>query len=374
MSGDSTFRQRFTRLLMQTDFEPREIHVKIGDEIYLGSSAQYGKFKKKKFITDFDGVFEAEGTKPLYQLFFEQLRVKNPKIKKNKIDGYITSIFQGFPIDNVFKEMAEYLRSDAVRLTRRQYYDACRDAQKEWKPNPNAWKVIEEIRNLGYSITIISGSAQVALKMAANQIGVSKKYMDNVVGTEFEFDSFGRLKEIYPMLKEKKLVEKMRIVRKGKHVAITDDMYLDDLITFGAALSIVVADKSDRISGNEENIYVFDKSIRKNFPLLVKYIKKFEYSTVRCYNTPESKEKRIVELIQKIKQTEDEAEFFDSIEILNKELGIFNPFSSSDRIRLLINYKNESTEKKKTLKRDILTVLEEVPEYKNTEAFIELLR
>jgi phosphoserine phosphatase len=283
-------------------------------------------------------------------------------------------MFEGAPIKDVFKQMGEYLKSDTIRLTRKQYYDACRRAADEWTPNPRAWKTIEKLRDMGYSITIISGSVQEALEMAAKKTDITKKYGDEIIGTEFKFDIFGRLEAIDHMLGEEKLKEKRRITRLEKHIAMTDDMLTDDLITYGAQLSVVVADKDDRILVDQEQIYIFDKSVRKRFDILIDYVKKFEYSAVRSYRTSITKERRIVNIIQKIKTTENKEEFLEMLELLTKELEIFNPFSSAEKIQLILNYKNDSTERQKTLKQYILTIFGEIPEYVDTEAFVELLK
>lgn len=356
MLQNENFRQQLMQLFMQTDFDP--------------SIQQYTNIRNKKFITDFDGVFEEERTEPLYQLFFKYLIKENSSIKKEKIDGYIGLIFQGVPIDDVFRQMTQYLRD--ARLTRRQYYDACKAAAEEWKPNPLALNSIEEIRDLGYSINIISGSPQEALEMAAQKIGISKTFIDKIVGTSYEFDIFGNLENISPMLKEKKWNEKMQIVRAERHVAVTDDMMTDGLITDGAALSVIVADRDEEVSEKAEQIYIFDKTVRRNFAAMVKHIKKYEYSVARSYRTSIAREKRILDVIQKIKNPSGKDEFLESLEILDKELGIFSPFSSIERIRLLLNYKNNITEKQKTLKQAILDALQELPEAK--EEFAQLLK
>jgi phosphoserine phosphatase len=376
MLPESQFSQLLMQLYMKTDFQVPAIPMKIGHKVFLSSFNQYGTAKKKKFITDFDGVFEVEGTEPLYRLFFKHLHDDdiNPAIDRNQIDSYIRSIFEGTPINEVFKQMTEYFKSDSIRLTRKQYYEACKRAVDEWIPNPEAWKTIEKLREMGYSITIISGSVQEALETAAKKIDISKKRGDEIIGTEFKFDIFGRLEAIDHMLGEEKLKEKKRITRTEKHIAMTDDMVTDDLITYGAQLSVVVADKDDRILETQEQIYIFDKSVRNRFSVLVDYVKKFEYSAVRSYRTSVSKERRIVSIIQKIKVTESKEEFLEMLELLATELEIFNPFSLAEKIQLILNYKNDTTEKQKTLKQEILTTLEELPEYVNTEAFVELLK
>jgi phosphoserine phosphatase len=376
MLSKSQFSQLLTQLYMKTSFKVPEIPLKINGKVFLSSFSQYGSVKKKKFVSDFDGVFEAEVTEPLYRLFFRHLHDDdiNPAIDSNQIDSYIRLIFEGAPIKDVFKQMAEYLKSDPIRLTRNQYYDACRRAANEWAANTQAWKTIEKLRDMGYSITIISGSVQEALEMAAKKTDITKKYGDEIIGTEFKFDIFGRLETIDHMLGEEKLKEKRRLTRLEKHIAMTDDMLTDDLITYGAQLSVVVANKDDRILVDQEQIYIFDKSVRKRFDILIDYVKKFEYSAVRSYRTSITKERRIVNIIQKIKTTENKEEFLEMLELLTKELEIFNPFSSAEKIQLILNYKNDSTERQKTLKQYILTIFGEIPEYVDTEAFVELLK
>ncbi len=374
MQSTTAFRQKFIQRLMSIDFDPRDLAVKIGEKNYLNPISQYGKDGRKKYVTDFDGIYESG--EALYKLFWFKYAEKiNSAINGSEIDKFIQSIFRGTPIKEVFKGMTEYLKSDSIRFTQRQYYDACKAAGEEWQPNPDARRAIGEIRRMGYDIIVISGSPQEALEIAAKKIGIEKRFGDKIIGAEFEFDEItGDLTSIHSMLREDKLVEKIRILNKEKHVAVTDDMQTDDLITLGAALSIIIADKDGKTLQNEEQIYIFDKSIRQDFNLMLKYLKRYDYAVPRAANTSESREGEIMELVQKIKKPKSSEEFLEAIEFLGRKLEIFNPFASIERIVLLLDYKNADTEKQKNLKQGILSVLDELPEYKHTEAFAELLK
>lgn len=372
MFRQDDFSEILMKLYMKSDFEIPDLPFQIGDKNFLSYMRQSTATSRKKFVTDFDGIYEAEGTEPLYKIFFRHLHDKdiNPEIDPNEIYAYIKSIFQGKPIADVFTQIKNYLQSK--NLKRWQYYKACERAAEEWQPNKEAWETVQEIKNGGYDITIISGSAKEALEMAAKKIGI-KDY--EIVGTIFEFDIFGRLKEIKPMLGEEKLKSKRRIVGERRHIAITDDMQTDSFITFGAELSIIAADKENLMMENEKQLYVFDKAIQKSFSHLLNYVRKFEYSFIRSYGISKFKERRIVELITKLKSMEKKEDFLEILELLRFELGIFDSLSSAEKIQMIINYKNEKdTEKEKNLKQDILSAFNNLPEYVNTEAFVEELR
>lgn len=369
MVNKTQFPQLLTQLYLQTDFKVPYSAFQIGDFVFLGSMKQGRKLRRKKFVTDFDGVFEAEGTQPLYKLFFKYLAEKNPAIDTNVIDDYIRSIFSGKPVKEVFGEMRDYLKSKDFR--RSQYYRACELAANNWQPNSEAWRTLKEIREMGYDLTIISGSPKHALELAANKIGFEDY---EIIGSRYEFDNSGRLIEIYPMLGEEKLKQKRRIVGNEPQVAITDDIDTDYFITSGAELAIIVADKDSSISQNERDVYLFDKQIRKKFGSVIDYIRKFEYSFARAYKTSESSETMLLLYIQRLKKTQNKKEFIGFLKMLRTELAEFDPFSLMEEQTVITKYEFEQdTEKEKKLNEEIFSTLEKVPEFVDTEAFAKAL-
>jgi len=370
MHGRQDFAQLLTQLYMKADFKIPPFSFQVGDRIFLSYLGRKAGLKKKKFVTDFDGVFEAYGTEPLYKLFFRHLHDEdiNPEIEPEEIFGYVREMFKGKSSKQVFAQIRDYLKSKD--LTREQYYLACKRAAKEWEANKEAWQTVNEIRKMGYDITIISGSPQETLQLAAGRIGVEEY---EIIGTRFEFDG-DRLKEIYGMLGEEKLEQKRRAIGEETHIAATDDMYTDYLITFGAELSIIIADKDKTFSENEKDLFVYDKSIRRDFSSVARYIKKFEYASLRSLRTSEIIERRILRFVQLLKAAVTKKDFLYYLRLLRFELEDFDPFFSSEMEQTITEYEiTEDKEKEKRLMDDIEFTLQQVPEYNDTKIFIEAL-
>jgi phosphoserine phosphatase len=372
MLQNEDFSQKLMELYAQTPFDVfSSFSFQIGEKIFLPHAGQEYNLQRKKLVTDFDGVFEAEGTEPLYKLFFRHLRDEdiNPLIESDEIDSLIKSIFEGKPITDVFSQMRDYLKSK--NLTEEQYSLACQRAAEEWQPNEKAWETVKKIKQMGYSFVMLSGSSQQALGIIKEKIGMES---DEILGTQFVFEK-GELKEIYPMLGEKKLEKKKMIIEDEEHIAVTDDMYTDYLITVGAGLSIIVGDKDRTFLENEKQVYIYNKSIKRDFGYLADHIQKFEYAFVRSRFTTTTMEKRIIDFIKTLKTIEDRNEFLVTLKYLKFELEEFDIFSSREREEIIYQYKtSEDIKTQKRLKEVILSMLKkELPEFENIEAFEALV-
>jgi phosphoserine phosphatase len=392
MFQDRQSAQMTMELFVGSDFERLPTSVRIEDRVFLSYLKQGEKTKRKKFVTDFDGVFEAEGTLPLYRLFFIHLAEENRKVEGdngivlNEIDAFIQTLYEGVSYKDVFSNIRNYLKKK--NLQKYQYDEACRLAAEEWKPSEEALQTVKEMNEMGYSFTVISGSSQDALVKAAAKVGFGEY---EVIGTKYEFDSLGRLVEIYPMLGDsklkikreivgRKLKTKREIVGKWHHVSVTDDMQTDYFLTYGADFSIVIADRDEKILRTEKELltqlYVYDKSIRRNFSYLLNYMMKFEYGFLRLVLTTEATERNIVRFAQETKNAKTKQEFLDNLINLRRELGIFDPFVGLEEMAAIEAYAQkddiEGTETGKKLKEHIFSALKRVPEFNNLEAFAKV--
>jgi len=369
MRDRKRFSQQLMQLYLQTPFDVPFFSCKVGDKIFLSYAGKEQNIRRKKFITDFDGVFEAENTLPLYKLFYNHLHDRdiNPDIETDKIYSFIQSIFLGIPIMEVFAQMKDYLKSK--NLTHDQYIRACERAAGEWKESDEAWETVNEIRRLHYSIAILSGSPQEAIEMVRKRIDVQRH---EIFGTRFEFDESG-LKEIHPMLCEKKLEKKKELIGDEPHIAVTDDLQTDYMITAGADLSVIVADNDEAILRNERQLYVFDKLVRKDFHILSDYIKKFEYAFVRSFEATQESEKEIIVFVKMLKEAKNKSEFLFALKYLRLELEDFDLFLYRERI--ITEYENTGDEAtQKRLKELILSMLKQLPEFVDIEAFDNVVK
>jgi len=354
---------------MKSDFQVPTLPFQIDDRNFLSYIGQANKAVSKKFITDFDGIFEAEGTEPLYKLFFKRLAELNSAIDLYKIDRYIQRIQKGESAKDVFKEIADYLKSPEVDLRKYQYDRACDLAARDWTPSREIFQTLNELKRRGYEIVIISGSPQEAIEKAVVKITPKpykiwkKEY--NIYGTRFEFVA---------MLGEEKLNKKKAIIGEETHITATDDLKTDYFINYGAEISIIVAPQMP-ISDNQ--LYIFDVGIRKRFSALLQHINKFEYSFVRSALTTKETEERIVQYTLRMKKALQEGEFKEFLrllKLLNITMKEFNLFARKAEIitQYEIEIRNHG-ENEKSLLNQIITTLQQLPEYASTEAFAEQL-
>lgn len=360
-------------MIARSDFEEKNLqrYMYVGfplSSFIFKDLSSYKKFEaeSKKIVADFDGVFEKVGTYALYKLFFDALEEENSAIEARTLIRFAQRISLGSSPTEIFRDMKIYLQSR--NLTRSQYYRACEKAAERWVAAEDAWEAVNEARKLNYKFAIISGSAQEALEKAASKIGIEEVY-----GTRFEFDEHDRLKEIYQMLGSAKLEQKRRIIGNEEHIVITDDMKSDYFITFGAQLSIIVADKDEKILEDERQLYVFDNKIRRNFLSLRYHLQKFEYATQRSFRTTKAKQKRTVENVYILKsalQNGERKNIIHCLQRLRNELDEFDPFSFPYGEKILIEYKfSKDADTEKRLQNEIISILKQVPEFADTETF-----
>ena len=365
MSAKRDFTKQLTQLYMDAEFTLPTFSFE--------KATSYKKLdvRSRKYITDFDGVFEKEGTDPLYKLFFYALEEESKKeIEAKQLLRLSERISVGESPTEIFRQMKIYLQSR--RLTKEIYDNACKRAAKKWQAVDDAWQTVNEIKKLGYNVAIISGSPQEALERAAKKIGI----VEDVYGTRFEFEG-GRLKEIQHMLGQAKLERKNRIVGENESISVTDDMGNDYFITYAAQLAIVVAENDKKILQNEKQVYVFDQKIRRNFIRIKYYLRKFNYSVERSHKTTKTIERRIVEYVLNLKtalQNENRKEILHQLLLLRYGLAEFDPFSSSDGEKTITEYKHaEDAETEKRLKLHILSILQQIPEFVNTDEFAKVV-
>jgi hypothetical protein len=116
--------------------------------------------------------------------------------------------------------------------------------------------------------------------------------------------------------------------------------------------------------------------VKVDFELPPPYKSKTEYAIVRAKNTSEESERAIVGIVQSIKNAADNIEFYHGLKRLRGELGEFDPFSSIENSLIFGQYgillANE-IRKERELERKIFSILEQVPEFFNTEPFASLV-
>lgn len=372
----SSFQNLLLQLFMQTKFTVPVIPIQIDDKNFLSYIRQSTAETRKIFITDFDGIFEKKGTDPLYRIFFRHLAVENKKINLYKIDSLIARIYAGENPNSVFTEITDYLSSPEVDLQESEYLEACRKASDEWQPNKEAFNTIGKLRERGYRTVIISGSAFETLAAAAEKVNFEPY---QIFSTTFSFGSDGKLKRIYSMLGENKAKKIKQLFGEQQiEVSATDDLKNDYYIIEGAELAIIVSAKDPNSKQYTKRAYVFDENVRDNFSLILDYVDKFEYSYVRSKLTSEAEEESIVEYVVAMKKALKEERKFDFLKflkLLNTSLKSFNLFARDEQLiaEYEIAVKNES-ESEKRLFDEIVSTLQRLPEYVNTEVFVKELR
>lgn len=350
MFAEDPFIHEYAETCLQTSFTPPEIQF---DEDNL-------------YVTDFDGIHETG--KPLYRRTYEHFCDPdiNSEIKIKPLNSLISLINRGEKYEGIFRKIRDYLRSK--NFVRWQYIEGCKRAAEDWQPNEKAWYNMNRMKKRRYHPIVLSGSAQEALENVAIKIDFEKHEM---LGTLFEFEEgdYGRLKDIHPMLGEEKLKQKRKMIGNQEHIAVTDDMHTDYMITDGAKFSIIVAQKDESILLNEKQLYIFDVGIIENFDEIFKTVVKCEYIYHRAKGISIDKLQRIIDFVKVLKTTDGKFDFLANLQYLRLELGQLDSVPKET----VYQYEDDKTENQKKLKEVILATLKQLPEFVNIEAFERLV-
>lgn len=196
-------RKRVRNLHLNADFIPFSYSLFIsGKHSYLGYIPNLGLYPRAA-VFDFDGVFEYPETIPGYKLFIIKACEENRKLELriNDIDSSIDEMVMTGNIIVGEARLSQIYRES--ELTEEQCKNAVIETVKEFKFAKNSGKLISRIKyNFGCLPAIISGSPQMVLEPLGRIIGFDP---ENIYGTPFVFDKFGRFVGMFLRLRVRKV-------------------------------------------------------------------------------------------------------------------------------------------------------------------------